>query len=72
MKLLLKNGRLFDGIRLADDRSAVLVEDGVIRTIGKDLPEDGAEVMDLEGRILCPGFIDLHAHFRDPGYEWRG
>lgn len=71
MKLLLKNGRLFDGIRLADDRSAVLVEDGVIRTIGKDLPEDGAEVMDLEGRILCPGFIDLHAHFRDPGYEWR-
>lgn len=71
MKLLLKNGRLFDGIRLSDGLSGILVEDGVIRTIGKDLPEDGVEVLDLEGKILSPGFIDLHAHFRDPGYEWR-
>ncbi|WP_037818940.1 MULTISPECIES: dihydroorotase [unclassified Amycolatopsis] len=47
----------------------VLVEDGVIAAIGEvDVPE-GAEVLDAEGQILLPGFVDLHTHLREPGRE---
>ena len=68
-KLLFKNFRIFDGKKFIEETS-LLIEDGKIAKLGLTEAE-GAEVIEGEGRILTPGFIDLHAHFRDPGGEWN-
>ncbi|MBF6168484.1 dihydroorotase [Streptomyces gardneri] len=47
----------------------VLVADGEIRRIGADLDVVDAEIIDAQGQILLPGFVDLHTHLREPGRE---
>ncbi|MCG0238293.1 MAG: dihydroorotase [Firmicutes bacterium] len=71
-RLLLKGGRLLDP-RLGLDREAdLLITGSVIARIGPDLePEPGTRVLDCRGRVVAPGFIDLHVHLRDPGFEWK-
>lgn len=61
MKYLLKNGTIVsgDGSRKAD----VLVEGEKIAEIGEDLSAEDAEIIDVEGKLLFPGFIDGHTHF---------
>ena len=71
MKRLLKNGRVIDPAAGIDDRLDVLVEDGRIRRIEKKLSLDGVETVDLAGMVVCPGFIDMHVHLREPGQEWK-
>lgn len=71
MSIILKNGVVFDGFALGTEREDILVKDGIIARRSAGLAEEGARVIDCAGRIVCPGFIDLHAHFRDPGFEWR-
>ena len=49
----------------------VLVDDGQIAAIGQGLDApDGADVVDCAGKILLPGFVDLHTHLREPGREY--
>ena len=67
--LLLKGGRVIDPAAQRDEICDVLIENGVIRQVGKDLNADGAEVYDAAGKIVTPGFIDMHTHFREPGQE---
>ena len=67
--LILKGGRVIDPAAQRDEICDVLIEDGVIRQVGKDLNSDGAEVYDASGKIVTPGFIDMHTHFREPGQE---
>ena len=67
--LILKGGRVIDPAAQRDEICDVLIEDGVIRQVGKDLNADGAEVYDASGKIVTPGFIDMHTHFREPGQE---
>jgi dihydroorotase len=69
--ILFKNARIFDGKSLADGIGEVLVSDGRIEQIGTEIASPEAETVDLGGKILSPGFIDLHCHMRDPGFEWR-
>lgn len=70
-KILFKNFKVFDGKKFIGADS-LLAEDGKISEIGNGLTCAGAEIIDGTGvRILSPGFIDLHAHFRDPGGEWN-
>ena len=69
--ILLKNATIFDGENLGTAYEDLLLKDGVVARRGTDLSAEGAEVFDLGGKLVCPGFIDLHVHFRDPGYEWR-
>jgi dihydroorotase len=72
MKLLLKGGRVVDPASRRDGSFDVLVEDGVIARIGKDLPVDGAEVFEIEtGWVVVPGLIDIHVHLREPGQEHK-
>ena len=67
--LILKGGRVIDPAAQRDEICDVLIENGVIRQVGKDLNADGAEVYDASGKIVTPGLIDMHTHFREPGQE---
>ena len=69
MKKLFKNGVIVDKIKTS--KEDVLVVNGKIEQIGKDLKYDDAEIIDLKGQALMPAFIDMHSHFRDPGYTYK-
>jgi dihydroorotase len=72
MKLLFKGGRVVDPGSRRDGQFDVLVDGGTIAAIGRDLPADGVEVIELKhGAVLAPGLIDLHVHFREPGQEHK-
>ena len=72
MKTLLKGGRVIDPARSLDGSFDVLIEDGVIATLGRNLPADDATVIDVPaGCIVCPGFVDMHVHLREPGQEHK-
>jgi dihydroorotase len=68
-RLLLKGGRVVDPEQRLDAARDVLIEDGVVARVGTKLSARGAEVVSVKGRIVCPGFIDLHVHLREPGRE---
>lgn len=71
MKRLLKNGRVVDPASATDARLDILIEDGRIAAIDESIDPGKHEVIDLEGLTVCPGFIDMHVHFREPGQEWK-
>jgi dihydroorotase len=70
---LLKGGRVVDPANGRDGEFDVLIENGCIARVGKDLPaESGASVVELpHGLIVCPGLIDMHVHLREPGQEHK-
>jgi dihydroorotase len=71
MSLLVSNARLLDPAQGLDGPGALLVVDGRVAAIGPQAVADpraaGAETLDAAGKLLCPGLIDLHVHFREPG-----
>jgi len=67
--LLLKGGRILDPASGRDEKLDLLVADGKVAKLGKKIEASGAEVVDVKGLVLCPGFIDLHVHLREPGRE---
>src|SRR5690349_14788466 len=69
-RLLIKNGRVIDPASGHDGVADVWIEDGVIKGVGTNLTAaSGAEVFDSTGLIVAPGFIDMHVHLREPGFE---
>ena len=71
MKLLIKGGRLIDPSRNVDETGDLLIEDGLVKAPAGGAAADGAEVFDAAGLAVAPGFIDLHAHLREPGQEYK-
>jgi len=72
MKKLLKGGRVIDPANGLDGIHDVLIEDDRIVRVGRDLPVDGATVVEIPaGLVVCPGFIDMHVHLREPGQEHK-
>jgi len=69
--LLIRNGRVLDPGRSVDLTGDVLVRDGRIAGVGPALAAEGAEVIDATGLIVAPGFVDIHTHLRDPGFEYK-
>src|SRR5450631_612688 len=68
-QLLIKNGRVIDPASGTDMLADLLTQDGVIAAAGANLEAAGAEVLDATGLIVAPGFIDMHVHLREPGFE---
>src|SRR5688572_33174946 len=68
-RLLLKGGRVVDPHAGVDDVLDVLIEDGKIAQVEPRISAKGVEVVDLDGLLVAPGFIDLHTHLREPGRE---
>jgi dihydroorotase len=69
---LIKHGRVIDPANGVDAVQDVLIADGKIERVGKNLVAPvGAEVVDAAGKVVCPGFIDIHVHLREPGYEYK-
>jgi dihydroorotase len=72
MKRLLKGGRVVDPVNGIDGSYDVLLDSDRVGRVGRDLPVDGAEVVDIPpGVVICPGFIDMHVHLREPGQEHK-
>jgi dihydroorotase len=75
MKRLLKGARVIDPASQLDGHYDVLIDGDRIAQVGRDLPDamaDGGEVLRLPpGLVICPGFIDMHVHLREPGQEHK-
>ena len=69
MTLLIKNGHVLDPATETDEEIDIFIEDGKIAKRGKKLKCKAERVIDAAGSYVMPGFIDLHVHLRDPGYE---
>ncbi|MDQ2949803.1 MAG: dihydroorotase [Acidobacteriota bacterium] len=70
-KLAIRNGRVIDPASGLDSIRDVILEDGRIAAIGDALATAaGVEVFDASGMIVAPGFIDMHVHLREPGFEY--
>lgn len=65
----MKNGRVICPASGIDAVSDVLIEDGRIAGVGLDLNAGNAHVIDATGLVVAPGFIDIHVHLRQPGFE---
>lgn len=70
--ILIKNGRLVNPATNTDEVMDVAIENGKILKVGKGIEENGfGKVIDAAGKIVAPGLIDVHVHFRDPGFEHK-
>ncbi len=69
-KFVLKNGHIVDPLQAIDKVSDILIENGVIKAIEKiDVSGFDGTVEDLKGKIVSPGWMDMHVHLREPGRE---
>src|SRR5215469_15682833 len=68
-KLIIRNGRIIDPANGLDKVADVLIEEDKIAALGEKLQVSGAERFDASGLVVAPGFIDMHAHLREPGFE---
>lgn len=68
-RLVIKNGRVVDPTQNLDRICDVAIKDGIVYEIGSDIPATNAEQFDASGLIVAPGFIDMHVHLREPGFE---
>ncbi|HTS49605.1 MAG TPA: dihydroorotase [Bryobacteraceae bacterium] len=69
-KLIIRNGRVIDPASKLDAVADVLIEGDKIAAVGEKLQVSGAERFDAAGLIVAPGFIDMHVHLREPGFEY--
>jgi dihydroorotase len=67
--LLLRGGRLVDPAGGHDGATDLLLRDGVVAEVGPGQRPRDAEVLDCDGLVVSPGFVDLHVHLREPGRE---
>ena len=67
--LLIRGGRVIDPANKINDIADILIVDGKISAVGTNLETSTENVLDATGKIVTPGLIDMHVHFREPGQE---
>jgi dihydroorotase len=73
-QLLIKGGRVLDPANEVDITGDVLVEDGRVVAVGTAVGAHGRaplQTIDAKGMVVAPGFVDLHTHLREPGFEYK-
>ena len=71
MKILLKNGRVVDYASKTNEKIDILIEDGVIIKLQKEILAKADNVIDCTGLVIIPGMIDMHCNLREPGFEYK-
>lgn len=71
MGTLIRNGRVIDPASGKDGIYDVLIEDGTIVSVDASIPEGNNDIIDAAGCFVMPGLVDLHVHFREPGFEYK-
>lgn len=71
MKQIIKNGFVVNPAKNFADKADILINYGVIERVAENIDDYDAKVIDAEGLIVAPGLVDLHVHFREPGYEHK-
>ena len=71
-RIVIRGGRVLDPGAGLDATLDVLVADGLVARIAAGIELDGARVVDASGCLVMPGFVDLHTHLREPGFEQKG
>ena len=69
MQLLIRGGRVVDPAQGVDDRLDLLIQDGKILRLGRDLAAPDAQILNADGLTAAPGLVDIHIHLREPGFE---
>jgi len=69
--LAIRGGRVLDPGQRLDLVGDVLISEGRIAAVGPNAAGDAERVIDATGLIVCPGFVDLHCHLREPGFEHK-
>jgi dihydroorotase len=70
-RLLIRGGRVIDPAQGIDATQDVLVNEDTVAEVGPRLSSRGAQVVEAKGLVVCPGFIDIHTHLREPGQEHK-
>lgn len=71
MRLLIKNGRVIDPANKLDKTMDILIDEGKVIDIKPEIEADQAVIIDATNKLVCPGFIDIHVHLREPGFEYK-
>ncbi len=70
-RLLIRRGRVLDPATETDAVADLLLVEGRVEALGRDLRAEDVSVVDASGCWVCPGFLDLHSHLREPGQEYK-
>lgn len=75
MSLWIRNGHLLDPANNRDEQCDLYIREGKVAKVGSllpdDLPSEERLVIDASGKYVMPGFLDLHVHLREPGFEYK-
>lgn len=71
MKILLQQGHVIDTINNINGVYDILIQDGIIQEIAESISVKDAEVINVSGKYILPGLIDVHCHLREPGFEYK-
>ncbi len=67
--ILLQGGRVIDPVAGTEIKADVLIQDGLVKALAPGLSSGDALVLDVQDKLVAPGFVDMHVHLREPGYE---
>jgi dihydroorotase len=71
MDLIIKNAYLVDPAEDKEGSFDIGIKDGKVSQVASTINATAAQTIDANGKLLCPGLIDMHVHFREPGFEYK-